>query len=297
MDHEPAAGPARADRVGAPLEWPAPAALAATIIARARSCGGLLLCTDFDGTLAPIAPTPDQASALPEAQAALAWLSRSGAGAGAVPVRVAVVTSRNADDAARRLGLGPEAVAIGSSGLERLVDGRLEVDPAVTPWLDALAAAAAALQAALEAGEVPGARLERKHCGAVLHTRSLPAAADEQAAALAAAVATPRGLSVVAGKRAFEVRPPLRVDKADAVEALRAGRWKVAALCVAGDDIPDVGMLELAAGESGGTAIAVADAETPRAVLAAAQVAVAGPPGWASTLAEISSLLGAPVVG
>jgi trehalose 6-phosphate phosphatase len=275
--------------------WPEPAVLAGELAAGARARHGLLLCSDFDGTLAPIAPTPDAARPVPAAQEALGWLSRAGAAVGRdadVGVRLAIVTSRDADDLVRHLGLGPEAVVVGCSGLERWVEGKLEIDPAAIPWLPALEDAAAWLETALRDGRVPGARLERKRCGVVLHTRGLPAEADAQALDLARLAASDAGMRVVTGKRAAELRPPVPVDKVDAVRALRHDAWAAAALCVAGDDLPDVEMLAFASSTSAGTAVAVADGETPPAVVDAADVAVDGPSAWGASLAALVNELG-----
>src|SRR5437899_13020530 len=99
MDHQPAAGPARAHRLSVgPRRPTAPAQLAAVISGRALAAGGLVLCSDFDGTLAPIVHTPDEAHALPAAAAAMRWLSRDGARHGraaACATLAAVVTARD----------------------------------------------------------------------------------------------------------------------------------------------------------------------------------------------------------
>ena len=56
-----------------------PDRLAAALVQGAVAAGGLLVCTDFDGSLAPIVRRPDDARALPRAMAAVAWLTRRGA--------------------------------------------------------------------------------------------------------------------------------------------------------------------------------------------------------------------------
>ncbi len=266
-----------------------PDRLAAELVRGAVDAGGLLVCTDFDGSLAPIVQRPDQARALPRAMAAVAWLTRPGArdGVGArCPVGLAVVTGRDSDDAGRRLELGPEGVVSGNLGLERWSGGRLELEPGVEQWLPALAAAAAELEAALAAGRLPGARLERKRCSAVLHTRGLrSAAAEAEALELAMEVATACGLTVATGKRAAEVRVPVARDKGSAVSELRAAGWGAAALCAAGDDDGDIPMLRVArAAGPLGTAVAIADAEVPDQVIAAAAHTVDGPWAWAEAL-------------
>lgn len=257
----------------------------------AVAAGSLLLCTDYDGTLAPIAPSPEEARALPGAVAALTWLSRAGAAAGRgarVPVRVGVITSRSCADLVGRLRLGPEAVVVGSSGLERWLDGHVELDPQVVPWLPSIDEATGRLATRMAEGRVPGARLERKQCGIVIHTRGLHSeVADAAALELAREVSAGSGLRILLGKHATELRPPLDRDKGSALADLRSGAFARAAVCAAGDDLPDIPMLELAAGLDRGTAVAVADAETPHAVLAAAEARVEGPWGWTAVLEEL----------
>jgi len=251
-----------------------------------------VLCSDFDGTLAPIVHAPDEAHALPAAAAAMRWLSRDGARQGrdaACATLAAVVTARDSDDAARRAGLGPEAVVVGNAGLERLVGGAVEVDREVQPWLPHLAHAAAALQAALDAGRCRGARLERKRCAVVLHVRGVHGGAEREAADLAAEVAGSLGLRVVTGKRAVELRPPVRLDKGSAVVTLRS-TFDGAALAVAGDDLPDLPMLRVAAAEDH-LAVAVADVEAPADVVDVADWVVDGPWGWAETLQRVVGAL------
>ena len=230
-----------------------PEALAGLIADAAVAACGLLLCTDFDGSLAPIVPDPGGAGALPEAARALRRLSGAGAARGVglrCPVKVAVVTARDSDDAAGRVELGPEAVVVGNLGLER------------------------------------------KRYSAVVHTRGIDdPAADGAAAALAAEVAATHGLWRLEGKHAAEVHVPVRRDKASAVIALRRGGWARAALCAAGDDLMDIPMLRLASRLGPrGIAVAVADDETPAEVLAAADHRIDGPPAWERTLSRLAGL-------
>src|SRR5690348_2481334 len=113
MDHRPAAGPAGADRLSGAAEPVEPEQLAELIAREARRHQGLLLCTDFDGSIAPLRTHPDEARALPAAERALTWMSRRGATSGRdarCPTRVAVISARDSDDVAGRVVLGPEAV-------------------------------------------------------------------------------------------------------------------------------------------------------------------------------------------
>lgn len=271
-----------------------PERLAERIVDTALAAGCLVLCTDFDGSLAPIVEDPEAARAVPAAGEALSWLSRRGAteGVGArCPTRAAVITARDAEDAAARVSVGPEAVVVGNHGLDRLVRGRLTLAAAVVPWIPVLKMAEATLAAALAAGRAPGARLERKRCSVVVHTRGAecPGVAEE-AERLVAEVAAATGLRLGRGKRASELRVPVDRDKATAVRALRRGPWRASALCTAGDDYGDVRMLQLAeALPEHGTAVAVVDAETPAAVVAAASWRIRGPWEWAATLQLVAA--------
>jgi trehalose-phosphatase len=257
----------------------------------ALDCGGLLLCTDFDGSVAPIRSRPGEVNALPAAERALAWLSRRGAGAGRggrVPTRVALVTARDSEDVARRIVLGPEAVVSGNYGLERRRGGVATVVSAAERWLPALQAATIDLERALQQGRCPGARLERKLCGVVVHTRGLERPGSGACALdLADEVAARWKLAVVPGKMVAEIHLPLRRTKADAVSDMRRGRWKDAALCIAGDDVGDVPMLRLAEGMRNGIGVAVGDGETPPGLVEAADWRLAGPEGWAEALTAL----------
>jgi trehalose 6-phosphate phosphatase len=269
----------------------------AHVIARAGTAAQrLLICTDFDGSLAPIVREHSESAPLTTAARALTWLSRDGAarGSGAVcATRVAVISARDSDDISRRLPLGDEAIIIGNYGLDRWSRGQVVIHPSAAPWIPVLDKAADLLAAALAEGRSPGARLERKGGGLVLHTRGLRRRGiDAEAIELAAEVATPLHLGLLMGKRTVELHIPLRRDKASAVRALRTGAWAGAAVCVAGDDHGDIGMLRLAVelGERG-IAIAVADKETPTAVLEAAAYRLDGPPAWAACLSRLRDLL------
>jgi hypothetical protein len=94
-------------------------------------------------------------------------------------------------------------------------------------------------------------------------------------------------LAVVPGKMVAEVRLPLRRTKADAVADVRRGRWKDAALCIAGDDVGDLPMLRLAEGLDNAVSVAVGDGEVPPGLLETAAWWLPGPEAWAETLTEL----------
>src|SRR5258708_39952455 len=126
-----------------------PERLAELVADRAVSRGALLLCTDFDGSIAPIRSEPGEVHALPAAERALAWLSRRGAGTGQgghCPTRVALVTARNVEDVSRRIVLGSEAAISRHYGQERWPPGRRTRPPEAARCRPPLGAATAGPQ-------------------------------------------------------------------------------------------------------------------------------------------------------
>ncbi|WP_040906844.1 trehalose-phosphatase, partial [Streptomyces griseoflavus] len=170
--------------------------------------GKALIGLDFDGTLAPIVPDPEQARAHPDAVPALAALAPKVAA-------VAVVTGRPAGVAVRHGGFAgvpglEHLVVLGHYGAERwdAVTGEVTA-PAPHPGV---AAVRAELPGLLDrAGAWQGTWIEEKGGRAVaVHTRR---AADPQAAYEAlreplAGLAARHGLVVEPGRLVLELRPP-----------------------------------------------------------------------------------------
>lgn len=213
----------------------APAALVRDDALRARLAGRpALLLLDVDGTLAPLAPTPEAARVPDETLRAVEALVR------APHTHVSLVSGRAALDALGKVPV-PGLWAVGNHGFETIApDGTVEVDPLVAPHVPGLRAAAAALADA--AAPWPGARLEDKQLTLTLHYRlaaadalpALRAAAEEQAGR--------HGLVVSEGKTVIEIRPPAPVDKGSASLALavRLGVLEPgASVLFAGDDVTD----------------------------------------------------------
>jgi trehalose 6-phosphate phosphatase len=234
---------------------------------------------DFDGSISEIVDDPGAARVLPAARAALAALLGRVA-------RVGVVSGRPVEVLARAIDL-PHLALVGQYGLERLVDGRVVVDPGVEPYVPAVEAAADDAER-----ELPGVFVERKAGIAVtVHWRTAP---DREAEAIAAVdrIARRRGLAVYATRMARELRPPVAVDKGSAVEPLLDG---VAVACFAGDDrgdLPAFAALERAV-EDGrldhAVRIGVGSKESPPELLAHADVVVDGPTGLVTLLEELAA--------
>lgn len=251
--------------------WPSAAAQARLSDALGERPRGLF--SDVDGTLSPIAPTPEAATLLPGVRE---LLDR----AAATFDLVAAVSGRAAPDAARMIGL-PALTYVGNHGMERLdPGGSLSILPAAAPYADDVRAALDAVEREL-APQYSGLRVERKGVTGSIHLRNAadPDAAETAVAQLLAQVAEPRGLRVTRGKRVVEVRPPVTVDKGVAVAELIRSHSLRGALYL-GDDRTDIDAFLVLrrlteSGACQGVAVAVLQDEAPPDLAAAADVTVA----------------------
>ena len=132
----------------------------------------LAVLLDVDGTLAPIAPRPEDAAVPPDTVAALrALVARP-------HTHVGFVSGRGAVDARRLVGVDG-VWAAGNHGFEILdPDGTLAVAPEVGPWEFALAAARERIRPLVAA--TPGALLEDKGATMSVHYRLRPAFLSEE---------------------------------------------------------------------------------------------------------------------
>jgi trehalose 6-phosphate phosphatase len=225
------------------------------------------LFTDFDGTLSPIVDDPDEARPLPEAPGVLARLAVSFG-------VVAVISGRPVSFLHRALAAaGPSVRLFGLYGLEWLEDGEIHVAPEAEPWLDPVAAVVAAARSEAPAG----VGVEAKGPALAIHWRRAPEA-GAWAEEFARDWATRTGLLLQPGRRALELRPPLAIDKGDVVERLASS---CTAACFVGDDagdIPAFSALDRLAGSGLSVVkVAVADGESPPALVATADLVVADP--------------------
>jgi trehalose-phosphatase len=193
----------------------------------------VLLALDFDGTIAPIAPTPDAARVSPRAAQAIAELRALGDPG----LRIALVSGRRVADLERMAP--PVELRVGLHGFEiRENDSPVRI-PFDTRASDA---AIADLRTRLAPLAALGARVEDKGHAIALHVRGLDpdrAAAATEAFAEIVAGLRQRGapISALAGKAVIEARPTA-ASKASAlaslVEAMSGPR-----LVFAGDDTTD----------------------------------------------------------
>jgi len=197
----------------------------------------LMLLLDIDGTLSPIAPRPDVAVVPAATQRLLKALSR------APDVHVAVISGRSVADARRLVGIA-ELWTIGNHGFEVAPpDQPPSVSESVLVFAEQVRAAGTR---AIAAGErVPGVVVEDKRWTLSVHYRMADPGAVPRLADEVHAIAREHGLIVTHGKKIFEVRPPVRIDKGSAALALadRLGALHDgASLLAAGDDRTDEDM-------------------------------------------------------
>lgn len=185
------------------------------------------LLLDFDGTLVEIAATPDAVVVPPELPGLLLRVAARLDGA------LAIVSGRPIRDLERFL-----PVPIALAGEHGAV---LRIDPAAPPEVVALPRAPGAWRdaAASLVAAHPGALLEEKTHGFVVHFRGAPAAGDPARALLEGFLAGDDSFTLLPAHRAWEIRP-VGASKATAVRALMArapfaGRVPV----FVGDDVTD----------------------------------------------------------
>ena len=189
-------------------------AFEAELAGRLSSATGLLLCSDFDGTLAPIETDPDAPSIRPGSREALDRLAdRRG-------VEVAIVSGREVHDLRERVDLDGITYA-GNHGLELLVEGERVVHPTARRHADEIGTLADRLVAAL--APVEGATVEHKGLTATVHyRRAADAAVPRVKRIVEEAVDGREGLSRSEGKEIVEFGPDVDWDKGRAVATLAA---------------------------------------------------------------------------
>jgi trehalose 6-phosphate phosphatase len=206
---------------------------------------------DVDGTLAPIAPRPEDARVPDEARAEVARL----AGRYAL---VACVSGRTGEDARRLVGV--EGVRyVGSHGLELAAEA--------TRWRDEIHAFAATV-------DWP---VEDKGLTISFHYRQ----AEDESAALeyleeVAERARRAGLIPRFGRKVLEIRPPVHADKGTAVGQM-LDETNLRRALYAGDDTTDLDGFRALDGLDVGVRVAVSSDEAPSELIRVADVVVASP--------------------
>ena len=226
----------------------APDALLERLAAEPERAGLFL---DFDGVLAPIVARPEDAATPPEMRAELERLVARYA-------LVAVVSGRTTEDVRTRLDVDG-VVCVGTHGLE--------LEPQAEEWRAQLVDFA-------HATSWPQDEIELKGLAVVFHFRGRP---DEEKAVreLDAIADSAREAGLVAryGRKVLEVLPPVAANKGTAVRRLLDEHGLRRALA-AGDDTTDIDSFVALDGLEVALRVAVASAESPPALLDAADLVV-----------------------
>ncbi len=188
-----------------------PIGISPAVLAKRLAKRSVLLCLDYDGTLVPIAPRPDQAVLDEAGRRLLRALARR--------LPVAIVSGR-ARGALRKLVGVPSLYYVGNHGLEISGPGVRYRAPLPPAWPRELER----LLTGIASDAPPGVLIERKGPTASVHYR-LAAPADRRRwlPVLRARLNLPAAngrLRVVRGKAVLELRPPVSWHKGAAVRWL-----------------------------------------------------------------------------
>jgi len=231
------------------------------------------LLTDIDGTIAPIAPTPDEAQVSPLCRGALRTLAS----------RLALVAAISGRDVlrARELVAIDDVVYVGNHGLERWQDGRREVAEEAKGYAAAIRQLVEELRHRLN---VPGIVLEGKGVTASVHYRltAEPREARDAIFRCLNDIPEARGLLLTEGRLVVEVRPPVGVDKGTSLERLVTENG-LKGVVFMGDDVTDVAAFRAlhslsSQGRCLGLALGVLGPDTPSEVEQEADLLLRGVP-------------------
>jgi trehalose 6-phosphate phosphatase len=242
---------------------------------------------DVDGTLAPIVQRAQDAQVPKETSLLLARLSRRYAS-------VACISGRAAADVRRLVGVGGIAYA-GSHGAELLEPGA--TTPRIAPDFQRFEPEVRAFASARDTPALRALRVRIEDKGAIVtfHWRGAPDEASAHAhVERLAQEAEDAGLWTHWGRKVLEIRPPVPIDKGQAVREL-LGRTAAAAALYAGDDVTDLdgfdaltGLLEEGRLESA-VRVGVRSDEGPREIVERADLVVDGTDGIRHILAELDA--------
>ena len=246
---------------------------------------GAVLC-DVDGVLAPIVRRAEDAHVREETSVLLGKLARRYA-------CVACISGRTVADVRRLVGVGGIAYA-GSHGAELLEPGstRPRTIPAFQSWEKRVRRFAA--QHDTRELRLVRIRIEDKGPIVAFHWRGAP---DEDAARThlegLAQEAETSGFATHWGRKVLEVRPPVPIDKGQAVHDLVSRSGARTAL-YAGDDVTDLDAFDAldrlvsARTLDAAVRVGVESDEGPRAIVERADLVVDGVEGFARVLAALA---------
>jgi trehalose 6-phosphate phosphatase len=223
--------------------------------------GHVLIALDFDGTIAPIVPHPEEAQLLPRARPVLDALAER------TDTEIALISGRSLSDLRERIGIGDVYYA-GNHGLELhgpdlddTVEGALALQPRVQEMWQALQHAV---------GGIEGVYLENKQLSLSVHYRKVEDEREQrrvQAGVQHIFEQQGAGLRITSGKRVLEVRPDIEWHKGKAllfiIDDIERARGAHMLPLFIGDDITDEDAF--AALPSHGAGVLVGSPDTPTA--------------------------------
>ena len=247
---------------------------------------GAVFC-DIDGTLAPIVDRAEEARVPDEVAVLLGALGRRYRS-------VACISGRSAAEARRLVGVGSISYA-GSHGAELLEPGSKtpRVLPAFKSWEERVRRFASEQ----DTPELRRLRVRMEDKGAIyaFHWRGVP---DEDEARVRleglAQEAETAGFDTHWGRKVLEVRPPVPIDKGQAVHEL-VTRARVRSALFGGDDATDLDGFDaldslVEAGElEAGVRVGVRSDEGPAAIVERADLVVDGVDGFVQVLEALAA--------
>ena len=268
------------------MSAPTAESLAESLRALTEDPSAAAIFCDIDGTLAPIVGRPEESHVREEVSVLLGKLGRR-------YCRVACVSGRPAAEARRLVGVGSISY-VGSHGAELLEAGssRPQLLEAFESWEGRVGGFVSEHQADPEM-KVLRIRLEDKGPIKAFHWRDVP---DESAAERwlqnVAQEAEAGGLVIHWGRKVLEIRPPVPIDKGQAVKSILESSSVRSAL-YGGDDVTDLDAFDaleslVARGElDGKVCVGVRSDEGPKAIVDRADVVVDGVSGFTDVLAVL----------
>lgn len=255
-DHDDDAGDGReaSIHVDAEESTPVDAETRRALVRRLAAAPGVVLCLDFDGTLAPIEADPDAPEITPANRSALRDLAERPA------VRVAVVSGRARDDVRSRVGIDGITYA-GNHGLELAAGGERQVHPLAAAGRPLVRRVVDEVDDRLAA--IDGAFVEDKTVTATVHYRQADVDGEEirDVVEAAASDVPDDAVRIEDGKQIWEVRPDVPWDKGRIVAQLSREADPGWLPMYVGDDTTDEDAFHAVA-DAGGIATHVGDADT-----------------------------------
>jgi trehalose 6-phosphate phosphatase len=222
--------------------------------------GHMLIALDFDGTIAPIVPHPDDAQLLPAARPVLDAL------AARPDTEIALISGRSLGDLKRRIQI-PDVYYAGNHGIEIHGPDLDDVVPAAVDLVPRVQRCFAALEKCV--GEIPGIYLENKELSLSVHYRMVDDPAEQtriEESVRRVFNEDGNGLRLTTGKRVLEVRPDIDWHKGKAllyiIQEIEQARGAKMFPMFVGDDVTDEDGFAALPADGAGVLVGPASAKT-----------------------------------